>query len=96
MPAGEAVLVESGPPGTELFVVREGTFELVHKQAVVDILTGGQVFGHPTLLTGLAPEFTVRAREDSPLYCIPKDVALELLSAARGGEVRGAHAAATA
>jgi CBS domain-containing protein len=47
------VLVESGPPGTELYVVREGTFELTYKQAVVAVLTCGQVFGHPTLLTGL-------------------------------------------
>ncbi len=82
--AGEAVLVEGGPPGTELFVVREGTFELIHEQVVVDIMTGCQVFGHPTLLTGLAPEFTVRAREDSLLYCIPKDIALELLTRPEG------------
>jgi CBS domain-containing protein len=84
VPAGEAVLVEGGPPGTELFVVREGTFELIHRQVVVDIMAGGQVFGHPTLLTGLAPEFTVRARGDSLLYCIPKDVALELLARPEG------------
>ena len=82
--AGEAVLVEGGPPGTELLVVREGTFELVHKQVVVDIMTGCQVFGHPTLLTGLSPEFTVRAREDSLLYCIPRNVALELLTRPEG------------
>ena len=38
---GEMVLVESGPPGTELYVVREGTFELTHKQTLVAILTSG-------------------------------------------------------
>jgi CBS domain-containing protein len=80
VPAGEAVLVESGLPGTQLFVVREGALELLHKQALVAILTSGQVFGHPTLLTGLAPEFTARARTDSSIYCIPKDIAVELLS----------------
>ena len=42
------------------------------------------MFGHPTLLTGLSPEFTVRAREDSLLYCIPRDVALELLTRPEG------------
>jgi CBS domain-containing protein len=84
VPAGEAVLVDGGPPGTDLFVVREGIFELIHKQVVVDIMTGGQVFGHPTLLTDLAPEFTVRAREESLLYCIPKDVALEPLMQPEG------------
>jgi CBS domain-containing protein len=82
--AGEAVLVEGGPPGTELFMVRDGTFELLHREVVVDIIGCGGVFGHPTLVTGLAPEFTVRAREDSLLYCIPRDIALELLARLEG------------
>ncbi len=81
---GEAVLVESGVPGTELYVVREGTLELVHKDAVVALVTSGEVFGHPTLLTGLPPEFTTRARSRSVLYCIPKDVAIALLSHPEG------------
>ncbi len=78
--AGEAVLVENGPPGAELYVVRSGAVELAHKEAVVAVLTSGEVFGYPTLLTGLAPEFTARVREDGRLYCIPSDVALEFLS----------------
>ncbi len=82
--AGEAVLVESGVPGTELYVVRGGTFELVHKEAMVALVTRGEVFGHPTLLTGLPPEFTTRARSDATLYCIPKDVAIGLLSHPEG------------
>src|SRR5664280_437529 len=81
---GEMVLVESGPPGTELYVVREGTFELTHKQALVAILTSGEVFGHPTLLTGLPPELSTRARQDSTLYVIPHEVALAVLSRPEG------------
>ena len=77
---GEAVLVEYGVPGTQLYVVKEGTLELVHNQVSIDVITAGEVFGHPTLLTGLPPEFTTRAREDSTLYCIPMDIALEILS----------------
>ena len=77
-------MVESGLPGRQLFVVHEGAIELLHKQALVDILTSGEIFGHPTLLTGLAPEFTARARTDSTVYCIPKDVAVELLSRPEG------------
>ena len=83
-PAGEAVLVENGATGTYLYVVRDGTMELDHKGHVVDFVTKGQVFGHPTLITGLAPEFTVRAREDTDLYLIPREVALELLSRSAG------------
>jgi CBS domain-containing protein len=80
VPAGDAVMVESGLPGTHLYLVHEGTLELLHKQAMVAVLTSGEMFGHLTLLTGLAPEFTARARSDSTIYLIPKDVAVELLS----------------
>jgi CBS domain-containing protein len=82
--AGTAVLIESGLPGRYLFVVREGTVELLHKQVLVADLTSGEIFGHPTLLTGLAPAFTARARTDCTVYCIPKDVAVELLSRPEG------------
>ena len=84
LPVGEAVLVESGELGRELYVVRDGTLELVHKDVVVAMIARGDVFGHPTLLTGLAPEFTTRARSESHLYCIPKDMALEILSRPEG------------
>jgi CBS domain-containing protein len=84
VPAGEAVMVESGLPGTQLYIVHEGAIELLHKQALVAVLTRGEVFGHPTLLTGLAPEFTARARTAATVYCIPKDVAVELLSRPEG------------
>jgi CBS domain-containing protein len=81
---GETILVEGGPPGEELYVVRLGAFELVHKDAYVAVVTAGEIIGHPTLLSGLAPEFTVRAREDSLLYCIPRDEAVSLLSRPAG------------
>jgi CBS domain-containing protein len=84
VPEGEAILVEGGPPGEELYVVRLGTFELMHKDAYVAVVTAGEIIGHPTLLTGLAPEFTVRAREDSLLYCIPRDEALALIGRPSG------------
>jgi CBS domain-containing protein len=90
--AGETILVEGGPPGTELFVVRLGALELVHKDAYVAVVTAGEVVGHPTLLTGLAPEFTTRAREDSLLYCIPGDVALDILSRPAGARWMAANA----
>ena len=78
--AGEIVFVENGPPGSELYVVHSGIVELAHKEAVVAILTSGEVFGYPTILTGLAPEFTARAREEGRLYCIPIGVAVDILS----------------
>jgi CBS domain-containing protein len=82
--AGEAILVEGGPPGRELYVVRLGALELMHKDAYVAVVTAGEIVGHPTLLTGLAPEFTVRAREDSLLYCLQRDAAMQLLTHVAG------------
>jgi CBS domain-containing protein len=82
--AGEAILVEGGPPGDELYVVRLGTLELLHKDAYVAVVSAGDVVGHPTLLTGLAPEFTTRAREDSLLYCLPRDIAIGILTRLSG------------
>ncbi len=79
VPAGESVLVEGGPPGTYLFVVVEGSMEVLAGGLVVDVLTSGEVFGAPTLVTGLAPGFSVRAREGSTLYLVPREAAIELL-----------------
>jgi len=82
--AGEDVIVEQGAPGTRLYVVWDGSLEMVRQGHVVDVLTSGQVFGHPTLLSGLPPEFTVRGREPSVLLVLPGEEALDLLSRSEG------------
>ncbi len=84
IPAGESVLVEGAEPGTQLYAVREGALELVHRGLVVDVLARGDMFGHPTLVTGEAPQFTVRAREDTSVFCIPAKVALRVLARPEG------------
>lgn len=83
-PARALALVEDGPPAKWLYVIRAGSMELVHEDEVVDVLTRGELFGHPSLLTGMAPSFTVRAREDSKLYLIPPDVAVDVLGRPAG------------
>jgi CBS domain-containing protein len=82
--AGEVVLVEDGPPAEEMYVIRSGSMELVHQGEAVDILEPGESFGHPSLLTGLAPTFTVRAHEDSVCYVIPREQALVVLGRPEG------------
>jgi CBS domain-containing protein len=77
--AGGSVLVEGGPPGTDLLVVHQGAMEIIREGVVLDVLTAGHVFGALTLLTGLTPEFTVKAREASTLYVIPREAAVDLL-----------------
>jgi len=82
--AGEIVLVEDGAPAEEMFVIRSGSMELIHQGEAVDILEPGESFGHPSLLTGLAPTFTVQAHEDSVCYVIPREQALVVLGRPEG------------
>lgn len=82
--AGETILVEDGPPARHLYVVRSGSVALLHDAEAVDVLGAGEVFGHPSLLTGLAPSFTVRAHEPSLIVRIPGELALALLTRPEG------------
>jgi CBS domain-containing protein len=80
--AGSVILAEDGAISTGVYVVREGSVELVHDDEVVDVLDVGEVFGHPSMLTGRAPAFTVRARDRSELILIPADLAVPHMSSA--------------
>lgn len=71
--AGEVVLIEDGTPADGLWVLQTGSMELLHEGQVVSVLEPGESFGHPSLLTGMAPTFTVRARE--PSRCVWLDAA---------------------
>src|SRR5437868_3792205 len=82
--AGETVLVEDGRPAQHFYVIRDGSMELVHEDEVIDILEPGEGFGHPSLLTGLAPAFTVRAHENSICYLLPRETALSVLGRPAG------------
>ena len=81
---GDTALVEDAAPAEHLFVLRDGAMELLHEGEVVDILEPGESFGHPSLLTGRAPAFTVRARRASTCYLIPRERALEVFSGPGG------------
>jgi CBS domain-containing protein len=82
--AGAAILVEDGPPATGLWVLLDGAVELVHEGEAVDTLGPGECFGHPSLLTGLAPAFTVRAREDSECALLEAGAARRALGSEAG------------
>jgi CBS domain-containing protein len=73
-----------GEPTRYLFVVRTGAMELLHGAETIEVLEPGECFGHPSLMSGLAPTFSVRAREDSTCFLIPGEVALEVLSRPAG------------
>lgn len=70
--ARESVIVSAGgAPLDHLFVIRTGSVEVLDKGSVIDELGSGDAFGHISLLTGLPPEYSVRAAEDTLCYRLP-------------------------
>ena len=82
---GESVLVEDGLPTPGLWVILTGSMDIVHDGESIQVLEPGECFGHPSMLTGMAPAFTVRARE--PSTCA-------LFSAEAGRRILGTEAGA--
>ncbi len=81
---GAVLLVEDGPPATGLGVVVTGSMDVVHSGEVIQVLEPGECFGHPSLLTGMAPAFTVRAREPSSCALFPPSAARRVLATEAG------------
>lgn len=81
---GQVALVEDGQPTPGLFVILSGAMDLEHDGEVVQVLEPGECFGHPSLLTGMAPAFTVRAREASVCALLPAEAALRVLATEAG------------
>lgn len=89
--AGQDVLVEDALPATGLWVLLTGSMAIVHEGEAIQILEPGECFGHPSLLTGMAPAFTVRAREPSRCLLLEGAVGRRVL----GTEAGAAYVAAT-
>jgi CBS domain-containing protein len=81
---GETLHVEGAGVGTDLYMIRYGTFVLEHQGITVGVLERGRLLGYPTLITGEPSEFTTRAFEDSTVYRIPRDLGLEVLGRPEG------------
>jgi CBS domain-containing protein len=83
-PQGDVILRQGGEPATYMFVVRTGAVELLDEEHVMDLLLEGEVFGHPSLLSGLSPTLTCRAHDDTILYLIEREQAEAVLSTHSG------------
>ncbi|HEU0194946.1 MAG TPA: DUF294 nucleotidyltransferase-like domain-containing protein, partial [Gaiellales bacterium] len=81
---GEMILHEDGVRSDHLYVICSGSIELVHEGELIDVLEPGEAFGHPSLLSGLAPAFDVRARMESTCLLIPGDAARRVLAGPAG------------
>ena len=69
--AGTVIVSAGEEPLHHLYVVRTGSVEVLDKGNVVDELHSGDAFGHISVLTGLPPQYSVRASEDTLCYRMP-------------------------
>src|SRR5262249_53189588 len=67
-------------PQGKIRVVRRGEVELVDRGRVVDVLAEGEMFGHPSVLSGMPAAFESRAREDSLVYALSATDVIPLLA----------------
>src|SRR5580704_858719 len=81
---GVLVLVEDGLPTPGLWVLLTGSMDIVHDGEPIQVLEPGECFGHPSLLTGMAPAFTVRAREPSTCAFFGAEAGRQILGTEAG------------
>ena len=83
-PSGEVIFAKGAAPTEFLRVIRAGAVEVVNDGRVLDLMGPGEMFGHASMLSGLAPDFDARALEDTLVYRIPAEAAARVLAGPRG------------
>ena len=82
--AGVVIFEQGDAPQTNVRVIRSGAVELVDRGRVVDLLAEGELFGHPSMLSGLPTGFKARAHEDSLCYALAANDVVPLLGRPAG------------
>jgi CBS domain-containing protein len=83
-PAGTTILRQGAEPARSLYVVRRGAVELLDEGRMVDLLEEGELFGHPSLFSGLSPGMEARAHSDALCYLINRTGAEEVFRTTPG------------
>jgi CBS domain-containing protein len=78
-PAGTTIIPQGQMPQSRIRVIRRGAVELLDRGTPVDLLGEGEMFGHPSVLSGLPTKFEVRANEDTLSYSLAADDVIPLL-----------------
>jgi CBS domain-containing protein len=77
--AREVILSPDQDPAGAIRLVRCGAVDLVDQGRALDRLGEGELFGHPSMLSGLPPGFEVRAAEATTCYRLDRGDALRVL-----------------
>jgi CBS domain-containing protein len=78
--AGATIFGQGERSQGRVLVVRRGAIELVDGSRVLDVLGQGELFGHPSMLSGLPFGFEARAQEDSRCYSMEASDVIPLLA----------------
>lgn len=82
-PAAAMILKQSGDPAGSLFVIREGIVDLLDEDRVIDHMGEGELFGI-SVLSGMGPALTVRARTPTVCYMIDPELSREVMGSQTG------------
>jgi CBS domain-containing protein len=82
--AGEVIFEQGEEPMRHVRVVRSGAVELLDRGRVLDRLGEGEMFGHPSMLSGLPTGFEARAADDALCYRLPAETVVPLLAQPAG------------
>jgi CBS domain-containing protein len=82
--AGTTIFKQGERSRIDVRIVRRGAVALVDHGRVLDVLGEGELFGHPSMLSGTPPGFEARAHEDSLCYVLAADDAIPLLTRPTG------------
>ncbi len=83
-PAGTVIFDQGASAREHVRMIRRGAVELLDGAQVLDGLGEGELFGHPSMLTGQPTEFAARAGEDTLCYRIEADAIIPLLTRPAG------------
>ena len=81
---GATIFRQREKPLEHLWIVRRGAVELVDRGQVLDVLGEGELFGHPSMLSGLPTGLEAKAGEDSLCYRLPTESVVPLLARPTG------------
>ena len=82
--AGTQILPQGEQPQGRIRVIRRGSVELLDRSKPVDLLGEGEMFGHPSVLSGEPTRYGVRAHEDTLCYSLAAEDVIPLLRGASG------------